>query len=70
MINRRIYEISCNENEFEKAKPTYEKALKESGFQHEMVYRQYEKSKRKRQRKIMYFNPPYSKSVKTIPPID
>ena len=65
MINRRISEISCNESEFEKAKHTYEKALKESGYQHEMVFRKYEKSKRNRKRKIMYFNPPYSKSVKT-----
>ena len=32
MINRRICQLSCNKNEYDKAKPTYEKALKESGF--------------------------------------
>ena len=54
MINRRISEISCNESEFEKAKHTYEKALKESGCQLEMVFRKYAKSKRCRKRKIMF----------------
>lgn len=65
MINRRICQLSCNKNEYDKAKPTYEKALKESGFDEKMEYKKYEKSKSKRRRNIMYFNPPFSKNVKT-----
>ena len=65
MINRRICEISCNEEEYKKAKPTYKNALEKSGFNEEMSFKKYEKVKRKRKRNVMYFNPPFSKSVKT-----
>ncbi len=65
MINRRISEISCNESEFNKAKSVYEAALKKSGFSDEMKFKKYEKVKNNRKRNIMYFNPPFSKNVKT-----
>ena len=38
MINKRLSDLSCNEEEFKKAKPLYENALKESGYKLEMKY--------------------------------
>ena len=40
MISRRISDISCNKEEFEKAKHSYEDALKSSGHKPEMVYQE------------------------------
>ena len=65
MINRRISEISCNKEEFNKAKPTYESALKNSDYNYNMEYKKYSKTPRTRRRKITYFNPPYSANVET-----
>ncbi len=65
MINRRLCKISCNEIEFGIAKSYYTAALKNSGFSEELTYKNYEKSKRNRRRNILYFNPPFSKTVKT-----
>ena len=38
MTNRRISNLSCNENEFNKTKPLYESALKNSGFNYSMKF--------------------------------
>ena len=65
MINRRLCDISCNEEVFDKAKPVYTTALRNSGFQDELNYKTYEKSSKNRRRNVMYFNPPFSKNVKT-----
>ena len=65
MINRRLCDISCNEEVFNKAKPVYTTALRNSGFQDELKYKTYEKSSKNRRRNVMYFNPPFSKNVKT-----
>ena len=32
MINKRLSDLSCNKEEFGKAKPLYEKSLHESGY--------------------------------------
>ena len=32
MINKRLWELSCNQGEFNKAKPLYEEALSESNY--------------------------------------
>ena len=32
MINKRLSELSCNQEEFDKAKPSYEEALSESNY--------------------------------------
>ena len=66
MINKRIFDLSCNEEEFNKAKPLYEKALKESGYTTSLEYKSPHKSNsRNRNRKIIWFNPPFSQNVKT-----
>ena len=65
MINRRISDISCNEVEFEKAKPDYEEALTRSGFSKSMKYESTPQTKKSRKRNIIWFNPPFSQNVKT-----
>ena len=66
MINKRLSDLSCNEDEFKKAKPLYENALKESGYKAEMKYETSGNiNNRNRRRKIIWFNPPFSQSVKT-----
>ena len=64
MINRRIADLSCNEEEFNKAKGPYETALKENGHQPCFNYAK-QPTNRKRNRKVIWFNPPYSSTVKT-----
>ena len=38
MINKRISNLSCNEHDFNKAKPLYESALRSSGFNYSMKF--------------------------------
>ena len=55
-----------NEHEFNKAKPLYKSALKSSGFNYSMKFEApVENAKRNRNRKVIWFNPPYSLNVKT-----
>ena len=66
MINKRLSELSCNKDEFDKAKLLYEKSLQESGYKTSMSYAQTEvKSNKNRSRNIIWFNPPFSQNVKT-----
>ena len=65
MANKRLSHLSCNEEEFNKAKPLYENALKDSGFNTSIKYAKDEaKSNRNRNCKIIWFNPPFSQNVK------
>ena len=68
MIQTRISDLSCNEEEFENAKGDYSDALNLSGHEHNLEFRKSNtrnnnQSKRKRRRKILWFNPPYNESV-------
>ena len=66
MANKHLSDLLCNEDEFKRAKPLYENALKESGYKAEMKYQTSENTNNtNRQRKILWFNPPFSQSVKT-----
>ena len=66
MINKRLSDLSCNEDEFKRTEPLYENALKERGYKAEMKYETSENTKNKnRERKILWFEPPFSQSVKT-----
>ena len=66
MTNIRISNLSYNEHEFNKAKPIYESALKSSGFNNSMKFEApVENARRNRNRKVIWFNPPYSLNVKT-----
>ena len=63
-INKRLSEISSNEDVFNNAKPPYQEALKKSGYQHELKYEKHEKTNRRnRTRNITWYNPPYSSNV-------
>ncbi len=67
-INRRVSNISCNETEFNKAQPIYEDALQSSGYNQPMTFnnqRSPPQAERNRQQNIIWYNPPFSKSVKT-----
>ena len=66
MTNSRISNLSCNENEFIKAKPIYESALKNSGFNYSMKFKaSVENTRRNRNRKVIRFYPASSLSVNT-----
>ena len=72
-IGRRISDISSSKELFNKAKPHYESALKQSGHDEELIYIERKKpvthtvqnSRKNRQRNIIWFNPPYSMNVQT-----
>ena len=65
MVTRRISGISCNKEWFNKAAPAYNNALKISGFNETIELTSTPPPRRIRNRKIIWFNPPYSVSVKT-----
>ena len=68
MINRRISDLSSTEEEFNKAKGFYENALKRSGHNFKLTFEQPAENKhstRKRRRKILWYNPPFSRNVQT-----
>ena len=65
MTNRHISNLSCNGNEFNKAKPLYETTLKNSGFNYSMKFEApAENARRNRNRKVIWCNLPYSMNVK------
>ena len=72
-INKRLCDISSDETEFQKHIGIYQRALENSGFEHKLTYTPdtapdsaaTDKKKRKRQRRILWFNPPYDMQVKT-----
>ena len=65
MIEKRISEISCDKDEFDKAKHDYNKALEKSGFKEKIEFQEQPQNRSRRQRKIIWFNPPYSSNVKS-----
>ena len=71
-ISKRLSDISCNQEVFEKALPLYENALKHSAFDTSLQYVQKTSqtedntnNKRRRKRNITWFNPPHFTNVKT-----
>ena len=48
-----------------KAIPPYQKALDESGYNHKLTYNPQPQRNRNRQRKIVWYNPPWNANVKT-----
>ena len=72
-IGRRISDISSSKELFNKAKPHYECALKQSGHDEELIYTERKKpvthtvqnSRKNRQRNIIWSSPPYSMNVQT-----
>ena len=70
-IERRLVQISCNEEVFNTAVPDYQKELDRCGYKHKLTYNQpagppTQPTKRKRGgRRVTWFNPPYSLDVAT-----
>ena len=72
-INKRLSTISSSKEHFDQAKEPYQKALRESGHDFELEFVQPEEDsntqtaqKRKRcQRKLTWYNPPYNQGIKT-----
>jgi hypothetical protein len=64
-INKRIALLSSDEQTFTESTPIYQNALRHSNFDHELTYTQdaSQRTRRNGQRKIIWFNPPFSKSV-------
>ena len=69
-IGKRLSELSCNKETFEKAIPPYANALRKSGFKDKLVYTPKTTTnntldKKQRKCKIIWFNPSFSVNVKT-----
>ena len=65
LIEQRISELSCDQEEFNKAKPEYEAALRNSGHTATLTYKQPRRKQRTRKRKEIWFTPPYNAAVTT-----
>ena len=68
-INRRLCDISSNEEIFKEAIPPYQKELDNCGYKHKLVWlgeggRPLRKNKN-RKRPVIWFNPPFSLNVST-----
>ena len=66
-VNRRLSALSANKEVFDLASPPYQDALNKSGYDFTLYFDPPVNSQRSnnRQRNITYFNPPFSKNVKT-----
>ena len=71
-IAKRISDLSLSGNTFHGAIPVYKEALQKSGFISDLVYTPKQtdynnnnEENKKRRRKTIWFNPPFSKNVKS-----
>jgi hypothetical protein len=64
-INKRLAELSSDEECFNKAKPLYQEALNKSGYKYNLSYNNSQQPRKNRPRNITWFNPPFSKNVET-----
>ena len=71
-VNKRLSEISSDEESFNRAAPLYQEALDKSGHNHQLKFSPPDQLdpeatnlRRKRHRNIIWYNPPFSKSVST-----
>ena len=66
-VESRLRNISSSKQIFNDSIKVYQDALERSGFKHKLTYEDPENpsTTSNRKRKVIWFNPPYSKSVKT-----
>ena len=67
-MNKRLSSISSNEQVFNLARPPYQDALNKSGYNFTLKFDPpiaNQNKKPQRQRKITWFNPPFSRNVRT-----
>ena len=65
MIQKRVSSLSCKKGEFNKVKPSYERALESSGVKGYLHYTPNDGKKRNRKRNVTWFNPPFNSSVES-----
>ena len=65
MISKRISNISCDKEYFDKAAAVYNNAYKNSGFNETIKFTPRSPKRRKHWRNILWFNPAFSFNVKT-----
>lgn len=66
MIEKRLSDISYNEEEFIKSKPMYQDALRKSGYNVDLRFnKSVRRNRRVRRRNTIWFNPPFCKTVRT-----
>ena len=64
MVNQRLCSLSSNKEAFIEAAPTYQAALKKSGYKHILKFTPATPKQRQRKRKIIWFNPPFNAACK------
>ena len=73
-INKRINKLSCNKQTLDDSSQLYNDALRQNNFNATLIYEQFTNNensdsnrtqRRNRQRNTIWYNPPYSKNVKT-----
>ena len=67
-INKRLSEISSDEDPFNEAAPLYQEALRMSGYAYNLKFNpapQRPRNKDRRRRNIIWFNPPFNRTVLT-----
>ena len=70
-VNQRLSNIFSNENQFKATTSSYQQALNDAGYNHTLKFQPNPKGSdssnatRKRNRNIIWFNPPFSKHVTT-----
>ena len=66
MVERRISDLSSTKELFEEEKEVYQEALNEAGYKHKLEFKQSSrKQNRNRQRRTIWFNPPWNEGVST-----
>ena len=73
-VEKRLNMLSCNEEVFNEAKPMYQTALRNSGYDYELKYEKVDihamnnnsgRQKRSRKKQTFWFNPVFDKQVET-----
>jgi len=69
-INKRLAQISSDEDCFKNAAQPYQEALRRNGYEYELTYKRYnrkrnENTEKKRRRNVTWYNPPFDVRVKT-----
>ena len=67
-INKRISQLSSDQDAFDSSAHLYQDALRRSNYQHKLSYQSKNNPKmpkRKRSRNITWFNPPFSQNVQS-----
>ena len=64
-VNRRLSYISSDKDEFIASSQEYQNSLNEAGYDHKLIFEPRNEQRRNRNRKKIWYNPPFSKNVST-----